>query len=69
MTADHLIKCADLALYRAKADGRARYRFFETDMDTRVQERRALEIDLRQRARRRRVRAALSAASCERPIA
>jgi diguanylate cyclase (GGDEF)-like protein len=47
MAADHLIKCADLALYRAKADGRARYRFFEVDMDTRVQEKRTLEIDLR----------------------
>jgi diguanylate cyclase (GGDEF)-like protein len=45
--ADHLIKCADLALYRAKADGRSRFRFFETDMDTRLREKRALEIDLR----------------------
>jgi diguanylate cyclase (GGDEF)-like protein/PAS domain S-box-containing protein len=45
--ADHLMKCADLALYRAKAEGRARYRFFEPDMDTRLQEKRALEIDLR----------------------
>ncbi|HEX2216199.1 MAG TPA: EAL domain-containing protein, partial [Xanthobacteraceae bacterium] len=46
-TADHLIKCADLALYRAKAEGRARFRFFEPDMDTRLREKRALEIDLR----------------------
>ena len=45
--ADHLVKCADLALYRAKAEGRARYRFFESDMDTRLQEKRALELDLR----------------------
>jgi diguanylate cyclase (GGDEF)-like protein/PAS domain S-box-containing protein len=44
---DHLMKCADLALYRAKAEGRARYCFFETAMDTRLQERRALEMDLR----------------------
>jgi diguanylate cyclase (GGDEF)-like protein len=45
--ADNLMKCADLALYRAKADGRARHRFFEPSMDRRLQERRALEIDLR----------------------
>jgi diguanylate cyclase (GGDEF)-like protein/PAS domain S-box-containing protein len=45
--ADHLMKCADLALYRAKAEGRATFRFFEADMDARIQARRALEIDLR----------------------
>ena len=46
-TADHLMKCADLALYRAKAEGRGTYRFFEADMDARIQRRRALEVDLR----------------------
>jgi len=46
-TGDDLMKCADLALYRAKADGRSRFRLFEPDMDTRIQERRALELDLR----------------------
>ena len=45
--ADHLMKCADLALYRAKAEGRATFRFFEPDMDARIQARRALELDLR----------------------
>jgi diguanylate cyclase (GGDEF)-like protein/PAS domain S-box-containing protein len=45
--ADHLMKCADLALYRAKAEGRGLFRFFEPDMDARIQARRALEIDLR----------------------
>jgi diguanylate cyclase (GGDEF)-like protein len=45
--ADHLMKCADLALYRAKAEGRATFRFFERDMDARIQQRRALEVDLR----------------------
>ena len=45
--ADHLMKCADLALYRAKAEGRGTYRFFEPDMDACIQSRRALELDLR----------------------
>ena len=46
--ADGLIKRADLALYRAKAEGRGTFRFFEEEMDARAQARRALEIDLRQ---------------------
>ena len=45
--ADHLMKCADLALYRAKAEGRGTFRFFEAHMDARIQRRRALEVDLR----------------------
>ncbi len=45
--ADTLLKCADLALYRAKSDGRGSYRFFESEMDARAQERRRLEMDLR----------------------
>ena len=44
---DHLMKCADLALYRAKAEGRGTFRFFEQDMDARIQARRMLELDLR----------------------
>jgi diguanylate cyclase (GGDEF)-like protein/PAS domain S-box-containing protein len=44
---DKLLKNADLALYRAKADGRGTCRFFEAEMDARVQARRALELDLR----------------------
>ena len=46
-TADSLLKAADLALYRAKADGRGTFRFFETEMDARMQARRMLEVDLR----------------------
>ena len=38
---------ADLALYRAKADGRGTFRFFEPEMDARVQAAGALETDLR----------------------
>jgi diguanylate cyclase (GGDEF)-like protein len=45
--ADRLMKNADMALYRAKADGRATFRFFEPEMDARMQARRALESDLR----------------------
>jgi diguanylate cyclase (GGDEF)-like protein len=44
---DQLLKNADMALYRAKADGRGRYRFFEPEMDARMQARRNLELDLR----------------------
>jgi diguanylate cyclase (GGDEF)-like protein len=44
---DSLMKSADLALYRAKADGGGDYRFFEVGMDARMQARRVLEFDLR----------------------
>jgi diguanylate cyclase (GGDEF)-like protein/PAS domain S-box-containing protein len=44
---EHLLKNADLALYRAKTDGRGTYRFFEPEMDALMQKRRALELDLR----------------------
>ena len=44
---DQLLKNADLAMYRAKGDGRGAYRFFEPEMDARIQARRALELELR----------------------
>lgn len=44
---DVLLKYSDLALYRAKAEGRGCYRFFEPGMDERMQARRSMEIDLR----------------------
>ena len=44
---DLLLKNADLALYRAKAEGRGCYRFFEPGMDERMQARRSMETDLR----------------------
>ncbi|MHB8286847.1 MAG: putative bifunctional diguanylate cyclase/phosphodiesterase, partial [Caulobacteraceae bacterium] len=47
LTADAVLKNADLALYRAKADGRGMFRFFESEMDAHMQARRALELDLR----------------------
>jgi len=46
-TPDTLMKQADLALHRAKADGGGVYRFFEPQMDARMQARRVLELDLR----------------------
>ena len=46
-TVDALLKNADMAMYRAKSEGRSTYRFFEPEMDARLQERRALEIDVR----------------------
>jgi diguanylate cyclase (GGDEF)-like protein len=42
-----LMKQADVALYRAKADGRGVYRFFEPEMVSRIEAQRDLEADLR----------------------
>jgi diguanylate cyclase (GGDEF)-like protein/PAS domain S-box-containing protein len=47
ISADHLLKNADMALYRAKSDGRGTWRFFEPDMAAQAQARRSLELDLR----------------------
>jgi diguanylate cyclase (GGDEF)-like protein len=44
---DALMRNADLALYRAKEDGRGAFRFFESEMDAQMQERRSMEVDLR----------------------
>ena len=44
---DELLKKADMALYRAKAEGRGSYRFFESAMDADMQKRRVIELDLR----------------------
>jgi diguanylate cyclase (GGDEF)-like protein len=45
---EELLKKADLALYRAKSEGRGRSRFFEPGMDALMQMRRTLELDLRE---------------------
>jgi diguanylate cyclase (GGDEF)-like protein len=44
---DKLLRNADLALYKAKDDGRGTYRFFEAAMDQQMQTRRVMEQDLR----------------------
>lgn len=44
---DQLLKNADMALYRAKNEGRGNFRFFEFEMDTSMRARRSLELDLR----------------------
>lgn len=42
-----LLKNADLALYRAKEEGRGCYRFFEPEMNTRMVRRRELDLRIR----------------------
>lgn len=44
---DELLKCADLALYRAKHAGKGTVSFYERGMDRQHRERRALEAELR----------------------
>ncbi|MGB6400356.1 MAG: EAL domain-containing protein [Bradyrhizobium sp.] len=44
---DKLLRNADLALYRAKGDGRGTFRLFEPAMDLQMQTRRIMELDLR----------------------
>lgn len=46
-TAVHLMQNADLALYRAKGEGRGAFRFFEDQMDAEMHERRVRECEIR----------------------
>ena len=46
VTADILLKQADLALYRAKADGRSTFRVFAPEMDEKLRAKLQLEADL-----------------------
>jgi predicted signal transduction protein with EAL and GGDEF domain len=45
--AETLLKNADLALYRAKGEGRGTYHFFEPGMDAALKHRRAIELGLK----------------------
>ncbi|EAR10025.1 EAL domain-containing protein [Reinekea blandensis] len=47
LTARELLRCADIAMYRSKEEGRNRYRFFTDEMQESVREALQLEIDLR----------------------
>jgi diguanylate cyclase (GGDEF)-like protein len=47
VSADTLLKNADMALYRAKADGRGTFCFFRDEMAQIVESRRNMELDLR----------------------
>jgi diguanylate cyclase (GGDEF)-like protein len=53
---DALLKMADMALYRAKFDGRNGYRFFDPEMGAAANERLALEGDLRRALRNNELR-------------
>jgi diguanylate cyclase (GGDEF)-like protein len=44
---DDILKRADMAMYQAKASGRNTMRFFDPEMQRRVTERAAMEVDLR----------------------
>jgi diguanylate cyclase (GGDEF)-like protein len=53
--AARLMKNADLALYRAKTDGRRTHAFYRTEMNDQVQVRRGLEVDLRRALQREQI--------------
>lgn len=52
LTAEELLRYADIALYEAKSSGRNLFRFYEPAMNERIIERRQLEMDMRQALRR-----------------
>ncbi|MFD1254798.1 Phytochrome-like protein cph2 [Devosia equisanguinis] len=56
ITTDQLVKNADLALYKAKSEGRSTYHFFETGMDAELQQRRSIEAGLRLALQRQELR-------------
>ena len=47
LSADQLLKHADLALYKSKNSGRGTFHFFHEKMDAELQSRKAMEIELR----------------------
>ncbi|MFI4977822.1 MAG: putative bifunctional diguanylate cyclase/phosphodiesterase [Solirubrobacterales bacterium] len=53
ISAEELLRDADIAMYRAKWDGKHRYVVFETGMQDTVQQRMELEMDLREALERK----------------
>ncbi len=52
LTAEDLLRYADIALYEAKSSGRNLFRFYEPAMNERIMARRQLEMDMRQALQR-----------------
>jgi len=48
---DALLRCADMAMYEAKAGGRGRAQFFHSDLEARARRKASLEADLRRALR------------------
>ena len=46
-TVEELLRHSDVALYKAKAEGKGRFTFFTPEMNSLMQSRRMMEIDLR----------------------
>lgn len=46
LTPECLLRCADIAMYRGKRQGRSTYRFFEQEMDIELRDRASLETGL-----------------------
>ena len=51
-TPQQILRSADLALYRAKSDGRGAYHFFEPEMQVAADDRRQMEVELREALQR-----------------
>ena len=50
--ADEIFRCADLAMYAVKNEGRGRFRFYDAELDAQVQARSSMEADLAHAVRR-----------------